>query len=84
MPSIMYDYMATILDQKKQKEKPKMFTLKKWNPVAMWSWDVQCDNCAICWVGIMSQLLQSTCLNLPQLPGQGGRCTTLCCRVGRL
>ena len=39
----MYDYMATILDQKKQKEKPKMFTLKKWSPVAMWSWDVQCD-----------------------------------------
>ena len=53
----MYDYMATLLDQKKQKEKPKMFTLKKWNPVAMWSWDVQCDNCAICRVGIMNPCL---------------------------
>lgn len=21
----------------------KMFTLKKWNAVAMWSWDVECD-----------------------------------------
>uniref|UniRef100_A0A1A9WJN9 Anaphase-promoting complex subunit 11 RING-H2 finger domain-containing protein n=1 Tax=Glossina brevipalpis TaxID=37001 RepID=A0A1A9WJN9_9MUSC len=26
----------------------KMFTLKKWNAVAMWSWDVECDICAIC------------------------------------
>lgn len=26
----------------------KMFTLKKWNAVAMWSWDVECDTCAIC------------------------------------
>lgn len=23
--------------------KPALFTLKKWNAVAMWSWDVQCD-----------------------------------------
>ena len=53
----MYDYMATILDQKKQKEKPKMLTLKKWNPVAMWSWDVKCNNCAICRVGIMNPCL---------------------------
>ena len=43
-------------DQKKQ-EKSKMFTLKKWNAVAMWSWDVQCDNCAICRVGIMNSCL---------------------------
>ena len=26
----------------------KMFTLKRWNAVAMWSWDVECDTCAIC------------------------------------
>ena len=26
----------------------RMFTLKKWNAVAMWSWDVECDTCAIC------------------------------------
>ena len=25
----------------------KLFTLKKWNVVAMWSWDVECDTCAI-------------------------------------
>ncbi|KAM6063291.1 RING-box protein 2 isoform 3-T3 [Chlamydotis macqueenii] len=26
----------------------RMFSLKKWNAVAMWSWDVECDTCAIC------------------------------------
>ncbi|TGZ37886.1 RING-box protein 2 [Temnothorax longispinosus] len=31
----------------------KMFTLKKWNAVAMWSWDVECDTCAICRVQVM-------------------------------
>ncbi|KAL0215455.1 hypothetical protein P9112_007639 [Eukaryota sp. TZLM1-RC] len=24
------------------------FTIKKWNAVALWSWDVNVDNCAIC------------------------------------
>ncbi|XP_051873996.1 RING-box protein 2 isoform X2 [Pristis pectinata] len=31
----------------------KMFTLKKWNAVAMWSWDVECDTCAICRVQML-------------------------------
>lgn len=35
----------------------KMFTLKKWNAVAMWSWDVECDTCAICRVQVMGKLL---------------------------
>ena len=30
----------------------KLFTLKKWNAVAMWSWDVECDTCAICRVQV--------------------------------
>ncbi|KAJ9593351.1 hypothetical protein L9F63_015055 [Diploptera punctata] len=34
----------------------KMFTLKKWNAVAMWSWDVECDTCAICRVQVMGEL----------------------------
>ncbi|KAG8228526.1 hypothetical protein J437_LFUL008983 [Ladona fulva] len=38
-------------------QKPeKMFTLKKWNAVAMWSWDVECDTCAICRVQVMGYL----------------------------
>lgn len=35
----------------------KMFTLKKWNAVAMWSWDVECDTCAICRVQVMGEFL---------------------------
>ena len=26
----------------------KIFTVKKWNGVALWSWDIPVDNCAIC------------------------------------
>lgn len=40
-------------------EKPreeKLFTLKKWNAVAMWSWDVECDTCAICRVQVMGNI----------------------------
>ncbi|PSN35917.1 hypothetical protein C0J52_07178 [Blattella germanica] len=35
----------------------KMFTLKKWNAVAMWSWDVECDTCAICRVQVMGMFI---------------------------
>lgn len=35
----------------------KMFTLKKWNAVAMWSWDVECDTCAICRVQVMGEFI---------------------------
>lgn len=44
-------------DQENKGPRPdKMFTLKKWNAVAMWSWDVECDTCAICRVQIMGML----------------------------
>lgn len=36
----------------------KMFTLKKWNSVAMWSWDVESDTCAICRVLVMDSCLR--------------------------
>ncbi|CAD7015242.1 unnamed protein product [Ceratitis capitata] len=38
----------------------KMFTLKKWNAVAMWSWDVECDTCAICRVQVMVVFLSAS------------------------
>ena len=31
------------------------FSLKKWNAVAMWQWDVECDTCAICRVQVMGE-----------------------------
>lgn len=48
-------------DEVKSKSKDKaplpgqMFVLKKWNAVAMWSWDVECDTCAICRVQVMGE-----------------------------
>lgn len=33
----------------------KPFALKRWNAVAMWSWDVECDTCAICRVQVMGE-----------------------------
>lgn len=38
-----------------QGKSDKMFSLKKWNAVAMWSWDVECDTCAICRVQLMGK-----------------------------
>lgn len=29
------------------------FSLKRWNLVAMWSWDVECEVCAICRTQLM-------------------------------
>ncbi|PRD18403.1 UNVERIFIED_CONTAM: RING-box protein 2 [Trichonephila clavipes] len=44
-------------DYENNEQKPeKMFTLKKWNAVAMWSWDVECDTCAICRVQVMGNI----------------------------
>lgn len=42
----------------------KMFTLKKWNAVAMWSWDVECDTCAICRVQVMGKVVLFTLFRL--------------------
>ena len=41
------------VDKNAQRTGDKLFTLKKWNAVAMWSWDVECDTCAICRVQVM-------------------------------
>lgn len=40
-----------------QANKDTVFTLKKWNLVAMWSWDVECEVCAICRTPLMGTLL---------------------------
>ncbi len=43
--------------QQQQQQEGRMFTLKKWNAVAMWSWDVECDTCAICRVQVIGSAL---------------------------
>lgn len=35
----------------------KLFSIKKLNVVAYWSWDVQSDNCAICRSAVMGVLI---------------------------
>lgn len=46
----------------------KMFSLKKWNAVAMWSWDVECDTCAICRVQVMGESKEPTLFSLARTP----------------
>lgn len=42
----------------KSEGKDRLFSLKKWHCVAMWSWDVECDTCAICRVQVMDACLR--------------------------
>jgi len=54
----------SIADTNAETKSPKdnsslpLFTLKKWNVVAMWSWDVESDTCAICRVQVMDACLR--------------------------
>jgi len=48
------------IDRSSGRNGEKMFTLKKWNAVAMWSWDVECDTCAICRVQVMGMYFAFT------------------------
>ena len=45
--------MSEQMEASNEKKKENIFSLKKWNAVAMWSWDVECDTCAICRVQVM-------------------------------
>jgi len=48
----------TSQQQKESSSSGRLFSLKKWNAVAMWSWDVECDTCAICRVQVMDACLR--------------------------
>lgn len=39
---------STVVASNPASNKDTVFTLKRWNLVAVWSWDVECDVCAIC------------------------------------
>ncbi|XP_023176910.1 RING-box protein 1-like [Drosophila hydei] len=55
-------------DEEEPEEKPmcsadcqktkKRFTVKKWNAVAMWAWDIAVDTCAICRNSIMDLCIE--------------------------
>ncbi|CAD8045178.1 unnamed protein product [Paramecium primaurelia] len=50
------------MDQKPE----RVFEIKKWNAVALWSWDIKVDNCAICKNHIMEK-----CIECDAQEGQG-------------
>ncbi|XP_041483472.1 RING-box protein 2-like [Lytechinus variegatus] len=49
---------GTAANPKSTDQSQRLFSLKKWNIVAMWSWDVECDTCAICRVQVMDACLR--------------------------
>ena len=53
------------VDRAKESEGPgeQLFTIKKWNAVALWSWDVECDTCAICRIQVMGKSKLSNCFS---------------------
>lgn len=65
----------------------KMFSLKKWNAVAMWSWDVECDTCAICRVQVMGESGEQTVLvsrlaSLARKPANVAKVANICTHAG--
>ena len=52
--------MATSMDvdTPSGKVSKKPFEVKKWNSVALWSWDIVVDNCAICRNHIMDLCIE--------------------------
>ena len=62
IPTLAAETSGEVLDVNMEDNTPskdqtdqKMFTLKKWNAVAMWSWDVECVTCAICRVRVIGK-----------------------------
>ncbi|RWS02732.1 enhancer of rudimentary-like protein [Dinothrombium tinctorium] len=47
-----------LIESDDSSKKGKLFQLKKWNFVSMWSWDVVSDTCAICRVYVMDACLR--------------------------
>lgn len=55
----------------------KMFTLKKWNAVCHWSWDVECEICAICRVQVMDACLRCQAESKKDIQSKDGACVVV-------
>jgi hypothetical protein len=51
---------AVMKNQNQNLKQDNVFTLKRWNLVTMWSWDVECEVCAICRTPLMGETLFSS------------------------
>ncbi|KAK1932787.1 hypothetical protein X943_000801 [Babesia divergens] len=54
--------------------KPR-FTIKKWSAVALWSWDIAVDNCAICRNHIMDPCIECQANGNESTPNNDDQCT---------
>ena len=50
--------METEQPSTSQLQPKKRFEVKKWSAVALWAWDIQVDNCAICRNHIMDLCIE--------------------------
>ncbi|KAI9905217.1 hypothetical protein PsorP6_013735 [Peronosclerospora sorghi] len=58
MDEEMKDDVRTELAQVTPTSEETRFEIKKWNAVALWSWDIVVDNCAICRNHIMDLCIE--------------------------
>jgi len=49
---------ATVAMDSSESKSTKRFEIKKWSAVAMWAWDIEVDNCAICRNHIMDLCIE--------------------------
>eukprot|EP01123_Difflugia_compressa_P011309 TRINITY_DN4470_c0_g1_i1.p1 TRINITY_DN4470_c0_g1~~TRINITY_DN4470_c0_g1_i1.p1 ORF type:complete len:115 (+),score=16.98 TRINITY_DN4470_c0_g1_i1:29-373(+) len=47
------------LDEGSKGKAKRRFEMKKWNAVALWTWDICVDNCAICRNHIMDMCIEA-------------------------
>merc|ERR1739848_610020 len=49
---------TTAMESSSESKSCKRFEIKKWSAVAMWAWDIEVDNCAICRNHIMDLCIE--------------------------
>eukprot|EP01134_Creolimax_fragrantissima_P001949 CFRG1949T1 len=57
-PAVPDEVKETSVGERNSSVEKKRFEIKKWNAVALWSWDIVVDNCAICRNHIMELCIE--------------------------